>query len=369
MDQVALAQALEHFAERSVRFVELVDAAAGQGLHLVEPALAHEVRGARQRLDRPDQAPAADRGERDRDRQHREPGGDRPDHAQHLGALAALDRVEVQADRPRLAAVRRDLAVYVHEMPVADARTHRARMLQAGEQGSGAVGRAQPLEHRVAELGQRRERPRRVRAPLGERGVTEHAIVVIEHERRDLVFGAEHGEILGDLRDRHHLPEHAHELPGAVQRHLVQERRRPLGGLKQERPPRRPRLHLSRGKPFAYLGARGPVVAQRAQLAAAPSLCPARGVHDADVGYLGGDAERAEHEAVELFGARELDAAVVERLGDPVGLLVDRAQARGEALLERVEQRLGLLPDQSLGRAPARGGAHVQGNPHGGGDE
>ena len=231
------------------------------------------------------------------------------------------------------------------------ARTARA-CFKPREQGRGAVGRAQPLEHRVAELGERRERARRVRAPLRERGVTEHAIVVVEHERRDLVLGAEHGEILGELRDRHHLPEHADELPGAVQRHLVQERRRPLGGLPQQRPPRAPRLHLSRGKPFAHLGARGPVVAQRAQLAAAPSLCPARGVDDADVGYLGRDAERAEHEAVELAGAREIDAPVVERLGDPVGLLVDRAQARGEALLERVEQRLGLLPDQRLGRAP-----------------
>ena len=40
-----------------------------------------------------------------------------------------------------------------------------------------------------------------------------------------------------------------------------------------------------------------------------------------------------------------------------------------EALLDALEQRFGLLPDQCLGRAPSGRGAHIQRHADGGGDE
>jgi hypothetical protein len=54
------------------------------------------------------------------------------------------------------------------------------------------------------------------------------------------------------------------------------------------------------------------------------------------------------------------DAPVADRRPDPLRLLVDRAQARLEALLEGVDQRLGLLRDQRLGGAKAAGRADVK---------
>ena len=111
----------------------------------------------------------------------------------------------------------------------------------------------------------------------------------------------------------------------------------------------------------AHLLPSGPVRDRGLARAAHPAPRPARGVDDADVGHLLRGAEGAEHEEVELAAA-QVDAPVADRRADPVRLLGDRAQARLEALLERVDQRLGLLRDQRLGGAKSAGRADVQGD-------
>ena len=109
-DEVALAQALDHLAEGAVRLVELVDAAARQRLHLVQPALAHR-RAARASasIGRPTRRPTIAASVTASTSTTR-PAPIDASVRSNFGALAALHRVEVQADRPRLAAVQLALA-------------------------------------------------------------------------------------------------------------------------------------------------------------------------------------------------------------------------------------------------------------------